>query len=119
MVTRESARPASAEQRLEELGIRLPAPPEPFGTYFGSSADGQSSFSDRNASPRKAARRNSSGASVRNSTWTRAARRPISRRLTASLSHVSIWITRQSHEDRAARRVGSHFGRCPRSTESR
>ena len=33
MVTRESARPASAEQRLEELGIELPAPPEPFGTY--------------------------------------------------------------------------------------
>ena len=33
MVTRESARHASAEQRLEELGIKLPAPPEPFGTY--------------------------------------------------------------------------------------
>jgi len=33
MVTRESARHASAEQRLEELGIMLPAPPEPFGTY--------------------------------------------------------------------------------------
>ena len=33
MVTRESARPANAEQRLEELGIKLPAPPEPFGTY--------------------------------------------------------------------------------------
>jgi len=33
MVTRESARPASGEQRLEELGIKLPAPPEPFGTY--------------------------------------------------------------------------------------
>jgi enamine deaminase RidA (YjgF/YER057c/UK114 family) len=33
MVTRESARPASTEQRLEELGIKLPAPPEPFGTY--------------------------------------------------------------------------------------
>jgi enamine deaminase RidA (YjgF/YER057c/UK114 family) len=33
MVTREGARPASAEQRLEELGIKLPAPPEPFGTY--------------------------------------------------------------------------------------
>ena len=27
------ARPASAEQRLQELGIKLPAPPEPFGTY--------------------------------------------------------------------------------------
>ena len=33
MVTGESSRPASAEQRLKELGIHLPAPPEPFGTY--------------------------------------------------------------------------------------
>ena len=33
MVTSESSRPVSAEQRLKELGIKLPAPPEPFGTY--------------------------------------------------------------------------------------
>jgi len=33
MVTREGSRPASAEQRLKELGILLPAPPEPFGIY--------------------------------------------------------------------------------------
>jgi len=33
MVTREDSRPASAEQRLKELGIKLPAPPEPFGAY--------------------------------------------------------------------------------------
>ncbi len=33
MVTREAFRPVSAEQRLNELGIRLPAPPEPFGAY--------------------------------------------------------------------------------------
>jgi enamine deaminase RidA (YjgF/YER057c/UK114 family) len=33
MVTREDSRPASAEQRLKELGIKLPAPPQPFGTY--------------------------------------------------------------------------------------
>ncbi len=33
MVTREGSQPASAEQRLKELGIKLPAPPEPFGTY--------------------------------------------------------------------------------------
>jgi len=33
MVTRESPRSGSAEQRLKELGIQLPAPPEPFGTY--------------------------------------------------------------------------------------
>ena len=33
MVTSDSSRAASAEQRLNELGITLPAPPEPFGTY--------------------------------------------------------------------------------------
>jgi enamine deaminase RidA (YjgF/YER057c/UK114 family) len=33
MVTRESSRPASAEQRLKEFGIELPTPPEPFGIY--------------------------------------------------------------------------------------
>src|SRR3954454_6821487 len=33
MVTRKGSRPASAEQRLKELGINLPAPPEPFGSY--------------------------------------------------------------------------------------
>src|SRR5947207_11046976 len=33
MVTREHSQPASAEQRLKELGIKLPPPPEPFGTY--------------------------------------------------------------------------------------
>src|SRR5271163_3596365 len=33
MAVREGSRPASAEQRLAELGIKLPAPPEPFGTY--------------------------------------------------------------------------------------
>jgi enamine deaminase RidA (YjgF/YER057c/UK114 family) len=33
MVTREAARPASAEQRLKELGIQLPSPPQPFGAY--------------------------------------------------------------------------------------
>jgi enamine deaminase RidA (YjgF/YER057c/UK114 family) len=33
MVTPEDSRPTSAEQRLKELGIKLPSPPEPFGTY--------------------------------------------------------------------------------------
>jgi enamine deaminase RidA (YjgF/YER057c/UK114 family) len=33
MGTGEGSRPVSAEQRLKELGIKLPAPPEPFGTY--------------------------------------------------------------------------------------
>ena len=33
MATREGVPPASAEARLEELSINLPAPPEPFGSY--------------------------------------------------------------------------------------
>jgi enamine deaminase RidA (YjgF/YER057c/UK114 family) len=33
MVKRQNSQPASAEQRLKELGIKLPEPPEPFGTY--------------------------------------------------------------------------------------
>src|SRR5439155_20658986 len=31
--TPESSRPASAEQRLKELGIKLPTPPQPSGIY--------------------------------------------------------------------------------------
>jgi enamine deaminase RidA (YjgF/YER057c/UK114 family) len=33
MVTGEDPRPVSAEQRLKDLGVKLPAPPEPFGIY--------------------------------------------------------------------------------------
>ena len=33
MVIGKGPRPASAEQRLQELGIQLPTPPEPFGIY--------------------------------------------------------------------------------------
>jgi enamine deaminase RidA (YjgF/YER057c/UK114 family) len=33
MVAPGSSRPANAEQRLQELGIQLPTPPEPFGIY--------------------------------------------------------------------------------------
>jgi enamine deaminase RidA (YjgF/YER057c/UK114 family) len=33
LVSGEGSRPVGAEQRLKELGIKLPAPSEPFGTY--------------------------------------------------------------------------------------
>ena len=32
-ITQEGMRPTSAEQRLKEFGINLPAPPQPFGAY--------------------------------------------------------------------------------------
>src|SRR4030095_14355985 len=33
MVTPEDSNATGAEKRLQELGIKLPAPPKPFGTY--------------------------------------------------------------------------------------
>jgi enamine deaminase RidA (YjgF/YER057c/UK114 family) len=36
MVIHEGPRPASAEQRLGEMRIKLPAPPQPFGSYVES-----------------------------------------------------------------------------------
>jgi enamine deaminase RidA (YjgF/YER057c/UK114 family) len=33
LLTGKNSRPAGAEQRLKELGISLPTPPEPFGIY--------------------------------------------------------------------------------------
>jgi len=44
MVTREGSRPASAEQRLKELGIKLPEPPQPFGTYAEAAQTGNLLF---------------------------------------------------------------------------
>ena len=44
MVTAEGSRPVSAEQRLKELGIKLPAPPEPFGTYMEAVQSGNLLF---------------------------------------------------------------------------
>jgi enamine deaminase RidA (YjgF/YER057c/UK114 family) len=36
--------PTSAEQRLKELGLKLPAPPEPFGTYVEAVQTGRLLF---------------------------------------------------------------------------
>src|SRR6202047_1131058 len=44
MATGDSSRPASAEQRLRELGISLPAPPQPFGTYVEAVQSGNLLF---------------------------------------------------------------------------
>jgi enamine deaminase RidA (YjgF/YER057c/UK114 family) len=44
MVSRNSSLPASAEQRLKELGVNLPNPPEPFGTYVEAVQTGKLLF---------------------------------------------------------------------------
>jgi enamine deaminase RidA (YjgF/YER057c/UK114 family) len=44
MVTPEGNRPAGAEQRLKELGIKLPPPPKPLGTYVEAMQTGNLLF---------------------------------------------------------------------------
>src|SRR5258708_24417035 len=44
MVICEGSRPGSAEQRLKELGIKLPLPPEPFGIYMEAVQSGNLLF---------------------------------------------------------------------------
>jgi len=44
MVNCEDSQSASAEQRLIKLGIKLPSPPEPFGTYVESVQTGNMLF---------------------------------------------------------------------------
>lgn len=44
MVVREGCRPASAEQRLKESGVKLPAPPQPFGIYVEAAQTGNLLF---------------------------------------------------------------------------
>ena len=43
-MTCEGSRPVSAEERLKELGIKLPLPPEPFGTYMEAVQSGNLLF---------------------------------------------------------------------------
>src|SRR4029450_1326887 len=44
LVTRQGSRAFSADQRLKELGIEPPAPPEPFGAYVEAVQTGQLLF---------------------------------------------------------------------------
>jgi enamine deaminase RidA (YjgF/YER057c/UK114 family) len=44
MVMHKDSQSASAEQRLKDLGIELPAPPEPFGSYVESVQTGNLLF---------------------------------------------------------------------------
>jgi len=43
-VSAEGSRLVSAEQRLKEIGIKLPVPPEPFGTYMEAVQSGNLLF---------------------------------------------------------------------------
>ncbi|MGA7312382.1 MAG: RidA family protein, partial [Silvibacterium sp.] len=44
MVGAKGSQPGSAEQRLQDLGIQLPAPPTPFGNYVEATQTGNLLF---------------------------------------------------------------------------
>jgi len=114
----DNPRLATAEQRLKQLGIKLPTPPEPFGIYAERCRRATCSF-HRNAShyrPRseihRAHRRG-------NSTCKRDVRPLIWQRSTPSLfARQHLGSTRQSYPDRPARRVGGHGGDIRNSQKS-
>ena len=90
MVTREGSRPASAEQRLKELGIKLPAPPEPFGTYVEAVQTGNLLFLS-GMLPTEGHGAKFIGRVGAELDVEAGARRLTSRRSTFSLSRGSIW----------------------------
>ena len=119
MVTQEHSQPASAEQRLKELGINLPAPPEPFGTYVEAVQTGNLLFLTGMLPTEGRAAKfiGRVGAELdveagRKGGSPRGAQRPRRRAKT-------FGIARQSDADRSARCVGRYFGRRARSAESR
>ena len=118
MVTREGSRPASAERRLKELGIELPAPPQPFGTYAEAVQTGNLLFLTGMlpTEGRGATFIGRIGADLDVQAGRQAARLAALNALAVARS--AFGIARQSDADRAARRVGGHGGRSPRASES-
>ena len=109
----------TAEDRLATLGIKLPAPPEPFGTYVEAVQTGNLLFLTGmlpHGRPRgeiRWARRRgvrcgsgAQGGSPRGAQCPRCCEAPFG-------------IARQSDTDRPGRRSGGYFWGCPRSPESR
>jgi hypothetical protein len=117
MVTPEGFRAAGAEQRLKELGIKLPPPPQPFGTYVEAVQTGNLLFlsgmlpTEGHAAKiigRVGAERDveagQQGCLARGAKCLRC-------------REAAFGIARQGNTNCQTRRVGGHFRRYPRSAE--
>ena len=111
--------PTTAEQRLNKLGIKLPAPPEPFGTYVEAVQTGNLLFLTGMlpTEGRSAKFVGRVGAELDVEAGRKAAY--LAALNVLAVARRAFGIARQSDAGRPARRVGGHFGRCPRSAESR
>jgi hypothetical protein len=112
----DSSRPATAEQRLRQLDIKLPTPPEPFGIYAEAVQTGNLLFLTGMLPTvgREAKFIGRVGAELDVQTGRQAAYLAALNGLAVARQH-----SRQSYADRPARRVGCHFGRCPGAAENR
>ena len=119
MVTPENSNPTGAEKRLQELGIKLPSPPKPFGIYAEAVQTGNLLFlTGMLPTEGRAAKfvgRIGAELDVEAGRQSRSSRGAQSARRRARISGIA----RQGDANRPARRVGGHLRRCSRSAESR
>src|SRR5882724_1351735 len=118
MSTREGSRPASAEQRLKELGIKLPAPPEPFGTYAEAVQTGNLLFLT-GMLPTEGHEAKFIGRVGAELDVEAGQGGPLGGAQRPRCRAAAFGIARQSDAGSPARRVGGNFRRCPRAAESR
>jgi len=116
-VTRKGSRTPSAERRLKELGIKLPAPPEPFGTYAEAVQTGNLLFlSGMLPTAGHGAKFVGRVGTERD---VEEARKAAPRRAQRPRGRAPAFgFARCSDTHRPARRVRGHLGRCPRPAEN-
>jgi hypothetical protein len=115
---RESSLPVSAERRLKELGIELPAPPEPFGTYVEAVQTGDLLFLS-GMLPTEGHRAKfvgRIGAELDLEAGRKAAH--LGGAQCPGCRGEALGVARQSDTNRPARRVGGHFGRGIKTTNT-
>ena len=110
-----SSRLATSEKRLRQLGIELPAPPEPFGIYAEAVQTGNLIFLTGMLPTvgREAKFIGRLGAELDVEACHKAARLAVLNTLAVARQHLAS--LEQSKADRAARRLRCHIGRCSRS----
>jgi hypothetical protein len=114
LIMRGESGPAGAEQRLKELGAS-----RAIRYLRGSGTVGQSAFSERHASHRRPPREIhwAGRCGTRCGSWTQGGS-PRGAQCSRCRS-AAFGIARQSQARRSPRSIGGHFGRCPRTAESR
>ena len=108
----------TAEQRLKDVGIDLPTPPQPFGSSAEAVQTGNLLFLS-GMLPTEGRSAKFIGRVERSSMWKLVARRPTFGTQRSCRRAEACWIARQGDARHSARCPGSYCGRCARSAEGR